>query len=88
MSMLLEGQGENSYTPQGPRLWHLHMHIAMLQMILVTTILLAYLFFMFFFSFTPVASENMDVLYDNMGLPDLIKWAGTEAVKQVIGEKT
>ena len=28
----------------------------------------------------------MDVLYDNMSLPDLIKWEGIEAVKQVMGK--
>lgn len=35
---------------------------------------------------TPVASENMDVLYDKMSLPDLIEWAATETVKQVMGK--
>ena len=38
------------------------------------------------FHSTPVASENMDVLYDNMSLPDLIERAGIEAVKQVMGK--
>ncbi|KAH0500176.1 ATP-binding cassette sub-family G member 3 [Microtus ochrogaster] len=31
-----------------------------------------------------LASENADVLYDNMSLPDLIERAGIEAVKQVM----
>ena len=33
-----------------------------------------------------MASENIDVLYDNMSLPDLIERAGIEAVTQVMGE--
>ena len=37
------------------------------------------------FSSTPVASENMDVLY-NMSLPDLIEQAGIKAVKKVMGK--
>ena len=50
------------------------MHLSMLQMILAIAILLVYLFFMFFSPSTPVASERMDVLYNNMNLPDMIEW--------------
>ena len=40
----------------------------MFQLILVIAILLVYLLFVFLFPSTPVASGNMDVLYDNMNL--------------------
>lgn len=57
------------------------------QTILVIAIWLVHLLSMFFFSFTPVASERMDVLYGNMSLPDLTEWAGIEAIKQVMGKQ-
>ena len=59
----------------------------MLQMILVIVILLAYLSSCSFSLSEPVASENMDVLHDNMCLPDLTEQAGTEAVQQVMRKK-
>ena len=39
------------------------------------------------FPATPVTSKNMDVLYNNMNLPDLIDQTGTENCKAGRGEK-
>ena len=36
---------------------------------------------------TPMSSERMVVLCDIINLPDLIEWAGTKTVKQVLEKK-
>lgn len=72
--MLLVYQGENIYVPQGPLLWNLLTHSAMLQMILIMAILLVHCSSCSFSLSSLAASENRDVLY-NMSLSDQREWA-------------